>query len=269
MYEIKKELPSISWQDFKAIPDLESYGASKDGRIVAFPKVREGNLAQLNNMKERTDKAQRFYKGRIIKQFFTQRYWYVHLMHNGIRKDYRVHRLIYKTYKGEIPDGMVIDHIDGNTKNNNIDNLRCVTVSENCRNPNTKYKVSKAILQIDPITLTIIARYKSMSDAEVALGKEYKPCLSSHIGDCCKGKRRTTLGYIWQYEDDWNNNTKHIKSDYRKPIYQYDLNGNLIAQYPSIKAAADATGFGNNGICQCALGRKLRYKNFIWKYKKN
>ena len=113
-----KKLSNIVWDDFKPIPELESYGASKDGRIIAYPKVREGSLSQLKNMKDRINKSQRFYKGRLIKQHFNQRYWYVILTHNGIKKNYRVHRLIYKTYKGEIPENMVIDHIDGNTNNN-------------------------------------------------------------------------------------------------------------------------------------------------------
>lgn len=265
--KIQKELKDISWQDFKIIPGLESYAISKDGRILALPKIREGDLSQLNNMEGRIDKSQRFYKAHFVKQFFTQRYWYANLTHNGIRKDYRVHRLVYRTYKGDIPVGMVIDHIDGNTRNNNIDNLRCVTISENCRNPNTKYKVSKTVLQIDPKTKEIIAKFKSISDAEVAMGRNYSPCMASHIGDCCKGNRRTAHGFIWQYEDNWNSNNLNIKDDYRKIVLQYDLNNNLIAEYSSLKEAAISTGFNNAGISRCAIGKQKSYKNYIWKYK--
>jgi hypothetical protein len=261
-----KKLSELAWNDFKPIPELESYGASKDGRIIAYPKVREGNLSQLKNMKNRVNKSQRFYKARLIKQAFKQRYWYVNLMHNNIKKNYRVHRLIYKTYKGEIPENMVIDHIDGNTKNNNIDNLRCVTISENCRNPNTKYKKSKAILQINPETMEIIAKFKSISDAEVEMGKDYISGMASHIGDCCKGKRRTAHGFIWQYEDNWNNNSLNIKKDYRKIVLQFDLNNNFIAEFPSLKMAATSTGFKNIGISRCATGKQKSYKNYIWKY---
>ena len=39
-----KKLSEISWNDFKPIPELESYGASKDGRIIAYPKVRESRF---------------------------------------------------------------------------------------------------------------------------------------------------------------------------------------------------------------------------------
>lgn len=49
------------------------------------------------------------------------------------KKAYLVHRLIYLIFHGTIPDE-TIDHIDGNTLNNKIDNLRCVSQRENCRN---------------------------------------------------------------------------------------------------------------------------------------
>ena len=214
MEEIKKTLDQISWnEEFKIIPGLESYAINREGVVKALPKIREGVLSCLNNMSGRTDKSQRHYKERTIKPHFKARYWYVSLMHNGVRKAYRVHRLVYETFIGPIPDNMVIDHIDGDRNNNNVSNLRCVTLSENVRNPNTKYNVSRSILQIDPVTYTVISRFRSMSDAMVALGKAYKPELSGHIGECCKGKRRTTLGYCWQYEDDWMSGINCIKSN--------------------------------------------------------
>ena len=45
-----------------------------------------------------------------------------------------VHRLVYEAFKGEIPEGMEIDHIDRNRRNNNPDNLRVVTRAENMQN---------------------------------------------------------------------------------------------------------------------------------------
>lgn len=45
-----------------------------------------------------------------------------------------LHRLIYEWHFGEIPSGMVIDHIDRDINNNYIENLRCVTTRTNARN---------------------------------------------------------------------------------------------------------------------------------------
>jgi HNH endonuclease len=51
---------------------------------------------------------------------------------NGKRR--YCHRVIWEMLNGPIPDGLCIDHIDGNGLNNRIENLRAVTLSENQRN---------------------------------------------------------------------------------------------------------------------------------------
>ena len=43
-----------------------------------------------------------------------------------------VHRFVYETFNGEIPEGMTIDHINNDTSKNGIDNLQELTNSENC-----------------------------------------------------------------------------------------------------------------------------------------
>ena len=49
------------------------------------------------------------------------------------RKAY-AHKIIYEMHYGEIPDGMTIDHIDGDGENNRLGNLRLVTTSGNAKN---------------------------------------------------------------------------------------------------------------------------------------
>lgn len=45
-----------------------------------------------------------------------------------------VHRIIWEMFNGEIPEGMLIDHLDGNPHNNVLSNLSCKTCAGNSRN---------------------------------------------------------------------------------------------------------------------------------------
>lgn len=64
-----------------------------------------------------------------------------------------LHRLMWETFKGQIPNGFQIHHIDGNKENNNLENLECENSLEHQRkhklglkhSEQTKNKQSKAI----------------------------------------------------------------------------------------------------------------------------
>lgn len=58
-------------------------------------------------------------------------------------KRYMVHRAVYETFVGEIPEGFQIDHINTIKDDNRVDNLRAVTPKENMNNPLTKQKLRK------------------------------------------------------------------------------------------------------------------------------
>jgi hypothetical protein len=47
---------------------------------------------------------------------------------------YALHRLVWIYHNGDIPDGMLVDHVDGNKVNNRIENLRLATKSQNNHN---------------------------------------------------------------------------------------------------------------------------------------
>lgn len=65
-----------------------------------------------------------------------------------------VHRLVYETFNGEIPEGMQIDHINNKRDDNRIENLRIVMPKENCAHRNETYKEPKHVSEKRAITLT-------------------------------------------------------------------------------------------------------------------
>lgn len=69
--------------------------------------------------------------GTIVKRTDTIKYKNFIINTDDINKTMYLHRMIYIYHNGDIPDKMVIDHIDGNGLNNNIKNLQAITHSEN------------------------------------------------------------------------------------------------------------------------------------------
>tara|TARA_B110000881_G_C18316564_1_gene384640 strand:+ start:93 stop:611 length:519 start_codon:yes stop_codon:yes gene_type:complete len=68
---------------------------------------------------------------RILKPSKCKRYLKVELYGDQNRKQMLIHRFVYECFKGNIPDGLEIDHIDNNKHNNHIDNLQAITHKEN------------------------------------------------------------------------------------------------------------------------------------------
>jgi len=88
----------------------------------------------------------------------TSGYFQTRFKANNIEKKKYLHRLIYEAYKGEIPTGLCIDHIDGNKQNNNIDNLRLATISDNTCN--RKIQKNNKSTGYKNITKTICNNYQ-------------------------------------------------------------------------------------------------------------
>jgi len=60
-------------------------------------------------------------------------YFMVYAVVNGISYRTPAHRLVWQYFYGDVPEGMEINHIDGNKKNNHPLNLEAVTSQGNCR----------------------------------------------------------------------------------------------------------------------------------------
>ena len=73
-------------------------------------------------------------KGKIPKTlngWINHGYVYVRLMVNGVKVNYRVHRLIAKYFIPNPQNKTQVDHVDGVRDNNDIDNLRWCSNKEN------------------------------------------------------------------------------------------------------------------------------------------
>jgi hypothetical protein len=110
-------IETLEWCD---IPGFPGYKASKCGQILSTGRIVERDNGRPYTvpemvLKQTPDSKDRLQVGIYLDKKRTAQF---------------VHKLVYLTYKGAIPKGHDIDHIDQDHRNNHIDNLQCLTRKE-------------------------------------------------------------------------------------------------------------------------------------------
>ena len=120
-------------ETWKAIKGFEGlYEVSNFGRVKSLERYVENN----GGLQKRHEK--------VLKQSYTSRHLSVVLCKDGKTYPRLVHRLVAIAFIPNPDKKPVVDHIDTNPANNNVNNLRWVTVQENCLNPLTRINNSES-----------------------------------------------------------------------------------------------------------------------------
>ena len=88
---------------------------------------------------------------------------------------------------------------------------------------------------------------------------------NTNIASCCRGEAVTACGFIWRYKDEFIDIDLNKLNYQKRKISQYDLQGNFIRYFDSIKEAS-LNGFNEGNIQDCCVGRLKSSKGFIWRY---
>ncbi len=116
------------WKSINGYEGL--YEVSTLGRVRSIERVVVNKRNRKMTIKETILKPENVYNG----------YERVFLCKNGKGVHKRVATLVYESFIGAIPEGLEIDHTNGERTDNRLENLRAVSHLENCRNPISRAK---------------------------------------------------------------------------------------------------------------------------------
>lgn len=209
-------------------------------------------------------------------------YFMVSLFFEGKHKRLYLHRLVAETFIPN-PEGKAeVNHKDGNKLNNNLENLEWVTRGENLQHAydtglressreRARYmcKTNEKILQyreeqkvkIQQFSETgqLLAEYDSIRAAAKATDVP-----AQNISSVSLGRRGTAGGFIWK-RTNHEENVQQYKTN-RKAVEQYNLEGQLLATYPSIAEASRKTDILDTGISAVCSGKRSTSGGYKWKY---
>ena len=133
----------------------------------------------------------------------------VHLITDKSRTQ-MVHRLIALAWIPNPQDKPTVDHIDRNTFNNNVQNLRWATYSEQAKNREWTYARqivaemgakanSKPVQMRDKENHSILLKtFDSSMQAAIQMFND--PKKNSLINRCANGKKKSAYGYFWCFK---------------------------------------------------------------------
>ena len=168
-------------------------------------------LYKISNLGNVLSTRRNYSKGcKYLTPFENGGYDRVTLVVNSKHKNLLVHRLVAEAFIPNPEQKEAVNHIDGNKKNNTVDNLEWVTKQENTIHainiglrppsapPHRDYKRgngprSKAVYQYD-LSNDFITKWDCAEDAADHVNGQ-----KGSIGRCCRGERQTHKGFIWKY----------------------------------------------------------------------
>lgn len=243
-----EDLPNEEWRDVVGYEG--SYMVSNLGRVKSLDR-------QVLNHGTPILK-----KSKIISQFDNGRgYKMVQLNFNNKSKKEYVHRLVYKSFCGEIPIGFEINHISKCKHQNNVDNLEILTRKENMEY--SKDDILDATHK--PCYLYnkdgfFVKEYLSIKEAS----EDNNISPSAVVNSCTRFNKYGCEKHFRYFKTE---KIEIPKRKYKK-ILMFSYNKKeFVREFDSAKDAAEFLECNTNNIVCACLGKTKTCKGYIFEYK--
>lgn len=167
----------------------------------------EGNIKSLNYRGNTNNQH-------LLKPLVRSGYLYVCLYDfDGKSHKENIHRLVAETFIPNPNNLPCVNHKDENKKNNSVSNLEWCThkynsnygtnpqrMSNNAKtNPTWQFAVESSKIKVRQYDLD--GKYIKTWNSFAEIAKKLNLINASNIVACCKGKKKTSYGYKWSYEN--------------------------------------------------------------------
>lgn len=262
--------------DHPSIGCYDNYAVSNYGRVKSL-RYRQTNEEKLLKIRKNN-----------------RGYLYTVLSKKGfIPKKFRIHRLVALMFLNPDPNldpnNLEVNHLNEIKTDNRASNLEFCDRIHNIRygtgierrketrretlktseawkkgHLKTAAKLSKQVFQYSE-NGELVNIYPSVIEAARQTGYN-----QGSISNCCRGRANTAYNFVWSYIQLTVNQVLDLIESGKisklcKKVYQYPTDGTLVNVYPSVKEAAQQTGFNQSNISACCQSERTAY-GYIFRY---
>lgn len=116
---------------------------------------------------------------------------------------------------------------------------------------------NKTVYQFD-LEGDLIASFDGLKEIQLTLGHDKR-----RVSNACL-TATVWKGHFWSYSQ--NNTFKPSVDSRKKKVFQYSLDGEILAHYNSVAKASRETGLSKTCISRCCRNEREQSGGFIWNY---